>query len=659
MVTGTATSSPSRYRKLGAYLALAVALLVAALSVGIALRSRERAIRAEAQIWRPAQVAARDLLTAVIDQETGQRSYIATGETAFLTPYELGRAKASAVLGELHALFGNAQVGDDRVGSVLDAAQSSLQGWQINVVEPRIAAVRNSQAQRSGDVTEGDGNRLLDTFRTDHAALVDAIDDEYRRSEHQRNRAFTVLLVTGVGGLIVLAAVVGVLHRSQAWLAERERLLRAEQDLRLDNAAVADSLERAAALLRAVIGAAPVGVAVYDPQMRFMHVNEALAALHGLDQTEYIGRTPADLLPTDVARSAERRIRRAAAGESLIGEHLDIGLNGRRVNLLVSHFPIHSGSGRLLAVGCTVVDVTEETRTAMSLDDTTARLDLEITKLRTVEQRVRRIAETLQASLLPKSIPDIEGLEFAVRYRPAGADMDIGGDFYDVAARHDGSVAVSIGDVCGHDIEAAVLTGLVRHVMSAASQHLRDPVDVLWWANQAVLGNTDNDRFVSAAHAHVEPSPDGTSMRLRLTLAGHPHPILIPADGSAAVEIGRSGTLLGLTDRPTFSTVAVDLAAGDQILFYTDGLLENASPRVSTEALVALLNDLPRSSAQDTAARVLDAYDRLVTRASLDDVAVLVVRRCPVAVTADDLADLGAGDSADVANDMQREEVLR
>ena len=276
--------------------------------------------------------------------------------------------------------------------------------------------------------------------------------------------------------MIVLAAVVGVLHRSQAWLAERERLLRAEQDLRLDNAAVADSLERAAALLRAVIGAAPVGVAVYDPQMRYMHVNEALAALHGLDQTEYIGRTPADLLPTDVARSAERRIRRAAAGESLIGEHLDIGLNGRRVNLLVSHFPIHSGSGRLLAVGCTVVDVTEETRTAMSLDDTTARLDLEITKLRTVEQRVRRIAETLQASLLPKSIPDIEGLEFAVRYRPAGADMDIGGDFYDVAARHDGSVAVSIGDVCGHDIEAAVLTGLVRHVMSAASQHLRDPV---------------------------------------------------------------------------------------------------------------------------------------------------------------------------------------
>ncbi len=659
MGTGTAPSSPSRYRKLSAYLALAVALLVAALSVGIALRSRARAIEAEAQIWRPAQVAARDLLTAVIDQETGQRSFVATGDVTFLRPYESGRLKAAAVLGDLHALFGDARAGEDRVGPVLDAAEASLQDWQSNVVEPRIEAVRNSQAQRSGDVTEGDGNRLLDTFRANHATLVDAIDEGFRRSENRRNRAFTVILVTGVGGLIVLAAVIGVLHRSQVWLAERERLLRAEQDLRLDNAAVADNLERAATLLRAVIGAAPVGVAVFDPQMRFMHVNEALAALQGLDQSDYIGRTPSELLPTAMARSAETRIRRAAAGESIIGEHLDdldIGANGRRVNLLVSHFPIHSGSGRLLAVGCTIVDVTEQTRTAMSLDDTTARLDLEITKLRTVEQRVRRIAETLQESLLPKSIPDIEGLEFAVRYRPAGADMDIGGDFYDVAARHDGSVAISIGDVCGHDIEAAVLTGLVRHVMSAASQHLRDPADVLWWANQAVLGNTDNDRFVSAAHAHVEPSPDGTTTRLRLTLAGHPHPILIPADGSRAVEIGLSGTLLGLTDRPTFSTVAVDLAAGDQIVFYTDGLLENASPRVSTDALVDLLTDLPRSSAEDTAARVLDAYDRLVTRASLDDVALLVVRRCPVAVSVDDLAAIGTGE---LARQLEREEVLR
>ncbi len=604
----------------------------------------------------------RDLLTAVIDQETGQRSFVATDDESFLRPYETGRANASAALGVLHALFGDAHVGDDRVEAALEAAEASLHDWQVNVVEPRIGAVRNRQAQRSGDVTEGDGTRLLDAFRADHAALFDAIDEGFRRSENRRNRAFTVLLVTGVGGMIVLAAVIGVLHRSQAWLAERERLLRAEQDLRLDNAAVADSLERAATLLRAVIGTAPVGVAVFDPQMRFMHVNEALAALQGLEVDDYIGRTPSELLPAPVARSVEARIRRAATGESTIGEHLDdldIGANGRRVSLLVSYFPIHSGSGRLLAVGCTVVDITEQTRTAMTLDDTTAQLDREITKLRAVEQRVRRIAETLQASLLPKSIPDIEGLEFAVRYRPAGADMDVGGDFYDVAARHDGSVAISIGDVCGHDIEAAVLTGLVRHVMSAASQHLRDPVDVLWWANQAVLGNTDNDRFVSAAHAHVEPSADGRSTRLRLTLAGHPHPILIPADGSPAVEIGHSGTLLGLTDRPTFSTVAVDLAEGDQIVFYTDGLLENASPRVSTGALVGLLNDLPRTSAEATAACVLDAYDRLVTRASLDDVALLVVRRCPVAAIADDQGSLGSGDLADAALQLEREEVLR
>ncbi len=653
MGTGTATSSPSRYRKLSAYLGLAIVLLAAVLSVGIALRSRARAIDDEATVWRPAQVAARQLLTAVIDQETGHRSFVATGDEDFLVSYETGRAQAAAVSDQLRALF----VGRQGVIDVLEAAESSLVTWQKEVVEPRIYAARAGGVDGPDDMTEGDGNLRLNTFRADHANLVDAIDEGFRRSEHRRNRAFTVLLVTVVAGLIVLAAVVGVLHRSQAWLAERERLLRAEQGLRIENAAAAEDLERAAALLGSVIGAAPVGVAVYDPQLRFMHVNEALASLHGREVGDYIGLTPAEIFPSDVATSVESRVRRAMAGEPLIDEHLDdldVGANDRRLNLLVSHFPIRTGSGRLLGVGCTVVDVTEQTRTAMSLNETTALLDREIVKVRAVEQRVRRIAETLQESLLPKTIPAIEGLEFAVRYRPAGADMDVGGDFYDVAARPDGTVAVSIGDVCGHDVEAAVLTGLVRHVMGAAAQHLRDPADVLRWANQAVLGNTDNDRFVSAAHAHLEPAHDEQPALVRLTLAGHPHPILIPADGSPAVEIGRSGTLLGLSDQARFATVGVEMAPGDQIVFYTDGLLENSSPRVTTDELVTLLDRLPRQTAEHTAAGVLDLYDKLNTRASLDDVALLVVRRQPLSVEGP--AEHADGPSRSVESDAANDE---
>jgi len=128
-----------------------------------------------------------------------------------------------------------------------------------------------------------------------------------------------------------------------------------------------------------------------------------------------------------------------------------------------------------------------------------------LTQAATLERRLRSTITAVQASLLPATIPEFDHVEVALAYRPASTDADVGGDFYDLNTSKSGLVTISIGDVCGHDIHAAIVTGLARHTINAASQHLIDPADVLRWANQALNSHDTGGRFVSAAHAHLHP----------------------------------------------------------------------------------------------------------------------------------------------------------
>jgi serine phosphatase RsbU (regulator of sigma subunit) len=226
--------------------------------------------------------------------------------------------------------------------------------------------------------------------------------------------------------------------------------------------------------------------------------------------------------------------------------------------------------------------------------------------------------------LLPARLPDIEGFELAVEYRSAGADTEIGGDFYDVTPSVGDDVAVTVGDVCGHDIEAATSTGIVRHTIAAASQHLRDPSEVVRWANDALLASVDDHRFVTVVHAHLARRPEGGAT-CSLVLAGHPPPLLVPGDGSAVREIGRPGTVLGTMHPLRLATVDFHLEAGDRLVFFTDGLFENPNPRLDLSDLLALVGDCGRAGADRLLRDLMDRYDDLTIRTDVDDVAVLVV----------------------------------
>jgi serine phosphatase RsbU (regulator of sigma subunit) len=186
-------------------------------------------------------------------------------------------------------------------------------------------------------------------------------------------------------------------------------------------------------------------------------------------------------------------------------------------------------------------------------------------------ERERTIAQTLQRSLRPGALPDVPGLSAAVRFRPAGENVELGGDFYDLYAARGGAWAALIGDVQGKGPDAAAVTALARHTLRAGAAYEESPSGVLALLHKALREHSGDGRFCTVAHAHLHIG-DGR-IRVDLACGGHPLPLVIHPDG-VVEPVGRLGTLLGTDIEPQLYDVAVDLGPGDVLLLYTDGVTE-------------------------------------------------------------------------------------
>jgi PAS domain S-box-containing protein len=237
----------------------------------------------------------------------------------------------------------------------------------------------------------------------------------------------------------------------------------------------------------------------------------------------------------------------------------------------------------------------------------------------------RAIAHTLQESLLPPHLPAIRGLELAARYRAAGEGIEVGGDFYDVFAIRENTWALVIGDVCGKGAEAAALTALMRYTVRAAAMDEDDPSRVLRLLNDAIMRQRADSRFSTAVFARAEIEADGAT--LTLASGGHPLPLLLRADGSAA-QVGTSGTLLGVLPEVSHHDERIRLERGDALVLFTDGLTEAGAPsRVMTpEALVELAASCSGHDADEIARRIEEHAVALQAGTARDDLALLVVR---------------------------------
>ena len=240
-----------------------------------------------------------------------------------------------------------------------------------------------------------------------------------------------------------------------------------------------------------------------------------------------------------------------------------------------------------------------------------------------------QVAEALQASLLPARLPDrVPGLEFAAAYIGATQFQEISGDFYDVFKAGD-DWAIAIGDVCGKGQDAAAMTAAARHAVRALAHVHKTPDQVLAAANQVLVAEDYDDRFVTAALAFLRRR--GQRTQVRIGSCGHPGPAVVRADGRVEILEG-DGLPLGLFDDIKPGRNDVELQPGDLLFFYTDGVTEARGADQSF--FEDRLADALAAVAGRPAAEVVRAVQRLVTSFSAgelkDDVTILAVR-----VTAD------------------------
>jgi PAS domain S-box-containing protein len=239
-------------------------------------------------------------------------------------------------------------------------------------------------------------------------------------------------------------------------------------------------------------------------------------------------------------------------------------------------------------------------------------------------RRRSEVAEALQASLLPRVLPDVPGIELAAAYMGSTEGMDVGGDFYDVYPIP-GGWGLAIGDVTGKGEEAVALTAAARYAIRVIAHWEADPIQVLRRANEVLLSAEGSGRFVTAKTAQL--AWRGGLLHVSLGTAGHPGPAVVRADGRVEMT-GGGGLPLGLFPEAQPGLEEIDLAKGDTLFFFTDGLTEtrSADMRYFEERLADELVSLAGRSASDVVAGIQARAEAFSAGELRDDLTVLALR---------------------------------
>ncbi len=244
--------------------------------------------------------------------------------------------------------------------------------------------------------------------------------------------------------------------------------------------------------------------------------------------------------------------------------------------------------------------------------------------------RQQRIAETLQRSLLTPP-PTPQGLQVAVRYRPASSHALIGGDFYDAFTQPDGTTVLVIGDVADHDLAAAAAMSELRSTVRTLAFDRPDSPAATLTRVDRVLGGLHFGTLATALLAWIVPParPAGTDPRLLCwSSAGHPPPLLLHPDGEVQVLSSPPERLLGTEEPSPRSDHTAALHPGDTLLLITDGLIEHGRTGIDAGLvrLTGVLSALAGLPLEELCDRLL--ADVLTGRAD-DDVALVAVRCHP------------------------------
>lgn len=402
--------------------------------------------------------------------------------------------------------------------------------------------------------------------------------------------------------------------RESTVLRQTERLESTLRDLEVSQRISSANEARQAAILRSSID----GIVTIDAAGRIVEFNAAAEAMFGFRREQVAGLLMVDHIVPKRLREGHREgfARHLETGESrILNERIEI----TAVRANGEEFPVELTVTRVEMPGNEVM-FSAHIR--------------ELTGVRRQEARLRELADALQARLLPPVKVQIPGLDVATEYRSArGFDGIVGGDFFDTFRRTGSTWSIAMGDVCGKGPAAASLTDLVRYTIRSGEIHHDDPTSTLREVNHIVVQDPDvvrDDRFCTAALLRLDLDGSGRASG-RLALAGHPLPILVRASGSAEA-VGGPAIPLGLFEEFEAAGAEFDLAPGDSVVIYTDGVTEARSPRREMFGVDRLVTSLSRRAGTGSAAELLDglmADLKAFAPEPTDDIAVVVVTVSP------------------------------
>jgi phosphoserine phosphatase RsbU/P len=356
------------------------------------------------------------------------------------------------------------------------------------------------------------------------------------------------------------------------------------------------------------------GIFRTTPDGHYMMANVALARIYGYN-------SPADVVAniTDIAHSLyvepgrrEEFIELMQGNDVITGFESKIYRKDQTVIWISENCrAVRDADGKLLYYEGTVEDITERKYAEEQIRRTTAELSRSREELRSKNQAMEenlRMAREIQLTMLPQQYPafprdvppDQSAFQFTHRYQSAEA---VSGDFFAVSALSDAEASVLICDVTGHGIRAALVTAMIRALAEELKPCAHDPGFFLRKLNSDLFNilKTTGSPMLTTAFYFVANWRTGL---MRFANAGHPKPLLVrrPDNSVTALanSIGHSQPALGLFDNPPYETSEINIAPGDLIMLFTDGLYEVQGANEEMYSQQRLMMDVRRLVAKPT-----------------------------------------------------------
>jgi phosphoserine phosphatase RsbU/P len=346
-----------------------------------------------------------------------------------------------------------------------------------------------------------------------------------------------------------------------------------------------------------LVDQAPVGICRVDEHRRMVQVNVAMASMLGYSKQELTGRSILDINPPeDHARSiAAHDAFMSGKRDLYLSERQWVRKDGSRIwcSLRVAPVRTYEG-GPPVSVIAISEDITERKRQALQ-------------------------AAHIQRQLLPRNTPEIVGYDMAGACSPA---QNVGGDFYDWVLSDDGQLDLTVADVMGKGMAAALVMATVRASMRAAPPALGPADRARVAADSLSLGITDDGMFVTLFHCRL----DIDSGAFRYVDAGHGYCVIRRRSGEFVALPARS-LPLGMRESESLEEGTAQLEPGDSLVMYSDGLVE------TEQRIVELAEFAPELDQSEDAAEAVGRLMASVPPNLNDDVTVVLLRRLPSAST--------------------------